>query len=573
MLSKMTKKQIIAESSKIRRELGYSRIDNTQKEFVKKFIKKNRNKLYFIGFLAFIETLIGISLPTISHFYLEKSFDLMNYRTFLLIGITLLCLTGIYLVNTYYRIYIGERLIMSFVNRIREAWYIYYLKHSVAFKKSFDGKRLMTKFVYHIQLLRMGAQNVILQILQSSLLYIGILIFSLLFNPKLFLVLWLSAPLFIIIFLIADYIGKYYVSREQTFNTRIVMQLADSLINFDIFKLHGREDEKIKEMENLIDLDTYFRVRRQLWIKYSNRVMYSVILVFGILLYFVQIYWPFIDFYSVTNVAATAIILSYFTRILFSLTRIGIFFEALRLGLQLSIPTFNYKVKKAIKEVPSWKTIRIHSKKTKLSKYGDYLKNFEFNIEKGERISIMAGDSFGKTTLARAITGQKKIESLIFNLNKKRFSSTEWCRFKQENCFISGNPTFDTVIGEYLLGKSAQSITREDVDKIFQVLTSHKIFDFIINHKDFLGRKISTHDLSFTEIILLQIAHCILNEKSIISIDHTCIDHHNKAITKGIKLLEQEFKKSTIIVFSTEHNEILSYDKTFHLRKAEFVQV
>lgn len=177
------------------------------------------------------------------------------------------------------------------------------------------------------------------------------------FNPRLYLLLWLSFILLLFIFLVTDYIGKYYVAREQTFNSRIVSHLADSLINFNLIKTYGQENHKLKELEQLIELDTYFRIRRQLWLKYSSRILLGFILIFGIGIYFIQIYWPFINFNSLTSVASTGIILAFFMRVLFATARSGIFFEAFRLGLILSTPNFQYSLSKIVENEPSWKTL------------------------------------------------------------------------------------------------------------------------------------------------------------------------------------------------------------------------
>jgi ABC-type multidrug transport system fused ATPase/permease subunit len=540
---------------------------------LRKFVKNHKKIIIFLVVLTLIETLIGLALPTISHFYLEKSFDLMNYLTFLYVGISLVMLIILFLINAYYRIYIGQKLSLIFINEIREAWYIYFLKHSAAFRRKFDGKKLITKLLYHVQLLKLGLNNIMYQGLQAIFLYFGIIIFSFIFNPKLFLVLWLSLPIIIIIFLVMDYIGRYYVTREQTFNSRIVAHLADSLLNFDVLKRQAREEEKLKEFANLIELDTYFRVRRQLWVQYSNRVLYGVILLFGVLLYFVQIYWPFIQFDSVTNVASTGLILGFFVRVLFSFSRCGVFFEAFRLGLRLSIPTFAYTLERTLRKMPKWEKLRFHSQKTKLSKYGSYIKNFELNINKKSRISIFAKDSFGKSTLASVITGQKCIESMIVNIGKKRITPKAWCSYKSDNYLITVDSSFETTIGEYLFGKSKSKITRSDVDDMYVLLKPYNFFDFLFSHKNLLGRQITSSDLSLTEIILLQIAHCIVSPKYLIAIDHSCMDQSNEVITEALRVLEQKSKNTAFIFFSSSENNILKYEKVFEISKREFKQI
>jgi ABC-type transport system involved in cytochrome bd biosynthesis fused ATPase/permease subunit len=321
-----------------------------------------------------------------------------------------------------------------------------------------------------------------------------------------------------------------------------------------------------------MELDKHFRVRRQLWLQYCNRVLYGLILLFGILLYFIQIFWPFIEFDSLNNVASSAIILGFYTHLLFSAARVGIFFEAFRLGLYLSLPRFSYdKVAKGIKKAPSWNNLRLNSKRIKFSSYGENIKNFELNIKKNDRLSIYGKGNYGKTTLARIITGQKCSKNINFKLDKFRISSKDWCSYKSNNYFISANPTFDTSIGEYLLGKRKALITRHDFDSIFSNLKQHRIFDFLLAHNDLLGKRIVTHDLSTTEIVLLQIAHCLINQKSVIAIDHVCLDlEDNEKIIKGLQILDKNSPKTAIIYSSSIKNNLFTYDKTYQLSKNQF---
>lgn len=573
MLYKLSKKQILAESNKIRGELHYERLNKAQKKYLWGFFGKHKKIIYIFIFLTIVETIVELALPTISHFYLEKSFDLMNYKTFLFVGISLIILIIIFLINSYFRIFLSQKISIELINSIRESWFYYFLKQTEAIKEGFDGKKLMTKILYHVQLLRMGFQNILTEGIQGILLYVGILAFSFVFNPRLFIVLWFSIPVLLLIFVITDYIGKYFVAREQTFNSRIVGHLADSLINYDILKAQAREEEQLKEFENLINLDTHFRIRRQLWIRYSTRVLYGVILMFGVALYFIQIYFPFLQFDSLTNIASTGIILGFFVRLLFSAARVGIFFEAFMLGIRLSTPKFYHKPTKHIQKFPKWNKLSILSQKTKLSKYGGYIKDFNLTINQGENISIISEGRNGKTTLARIITGHKYSQSVFIKLDKTRITSFKWTFYRKNNYLITANPYFDTTIGEILFSKDKTRITHDDIQALYETLSHYKIFDYLVKHKDLLGKRITKLDFSFSEVVLLQIAHCILQKKSIIAFDHLCIDSANNEIIDGMKILHKLHPKTSLIVFSKTENNYLTYDKSYKLHKTGFTKI
>jgi ABC-type transport system involved in cytochrome bd biosynthesis fused ATPase/permease subunit len=431
----------------------------------------------------------------------------------------------------------------------------------------------MTKFLYHIQLLKLGVNNVISTGFQTVLMYLAILLFALFFNSKLFVVLWLSAPLFVVIFLVTDYIGRHYITREQTFNSRIVSHLADSMFNFDLIKSQGREKDKLKEFENIIDIDTFFRIRRYLWIQYSNRILYGIILLVGISFYFVQIYWPFIEFDSLTNLAATGIILGYFIRLLYSTARVGIFYEAFRLGLRLVLPKFPYSIDTSLRNPPKWNNLRFQSKKTKLSKYGGYINNFRLELSRGSKYLIYSEDAYGKSSLAKIIVGKKVNPSIIINDGKRRINTIKWSSYKSNNFYIADSVRFDISLAEYIFGKGVDDISRKDIDKIINELKPLGIFDFMFDHREFIGRNVQTDTLSKTENILLQIAHCIIKPKSIIAVDHTCLDGGNEKIIKALKILLDKCPKTTFVFFSNKPNTYFEYEKTFELNKAEFKEV
>ncbi len=243
------------------------------------------------------------------------------------------------------------------------------------------------------------------------------------------------------------------------------------------------------------------------------------------------------------------------------------------MGLRLSVPTFKTDPERDIQKPPAWVTLRFSGKKTKLSNKGAYIKNFNLGFNKGDRILVYSDNSYGKTTLARVVTGQKCIDSLNVTLDRYRVPSKKWCFYKSENYFIKANPTFDITLGEYLLGESKSQISRYDIDAVYKELKPYKIFDFIFDHKDMLGRRITTANLSITEIILIQIAYCLLRPKSIIAIDHTCFDQSKNEIIEGIKLLEKHSKSTTFVFFSSKVNKMFDYAKIYNLDKTEFKQV
>ena len=569
MPKRLTKNEIIRETNKIRSELRYTKLNPLQKKFLHKFVSRNKGKIILLLLLCAVEVLLSLSLPLLSHFYLQKYFALLNYGTFILLGGLIFILIAVYLLNSYFEIYFNVNIALRLINKVRETWYRYYLKHSAAFHRKFDGKKLLTKMVYHTQLLFMGMESVVYGSFQAVLLYIGILIFTFIFNTQLFIVLWLALPVVVIIFILTDFIGRYYITREQTFNSRIVSHLSDSLLNFNVIKAQNRETSKIKEFSNLIDIDTYFRTRRNIWVQYSNRVLYAAILLFGVLLYFVQIYLPFIKFDSVNSVASTGFILGFFVRILFLVSRVGIFFQAFKLGMQLCSPSFSMKRIEA-PVTPNWDKIVFKSQKTKFSNIGKFIKDFNFEIEKGGRYLIYSSGMYGKSTLARMISGNKEIESITLRIDSSFVKSKKWTYMNGDRYLVEPINSVDITIGEVLFAKPNIQIGQEDINEAYGKLARYKFFEFLFQNTNLFGKRITQINLSDTEAALLQIAYLILHPKMLIVIDHSCL---NKGVSEALKLLESSNPKATIVVFDSSKNSILKYNKIYELGEGFFKEV
>jgi ABC-type multidrug transport system fused ATPase/permease subunit len=564
-MPKLNKATIIAEVNKIKADLRYNKLDISQKTYILRFLGHNRKRISLLLSLILVEVFISLLLPTISQLYLSKSFALIDYGKFLIIAAILIFSILIYLVNSYFRIFLSETLTLKFINKIRKDWYADFLIQSAARKNHTHGRKLMTKLLFHVQLLRIGINNVVYSGVETVLLFLGIMLFAFVFNSKLFLIIWLALPVLIILFLIMDYIGRYYVSREQTFNSRIVAHLADSMINFSMIKSQTREKQMFDEFENYLELDAYFRIRRQLWINFSNRLLYGLMLLFGIGMYFVQIYWPFFYLDSVSSVAATTFIMGFFAKVVFSTARIGIFFEALRLGLRLAIPFFAVAKIDKIKEAPKWNILRFHSGKTKLSQTSSYIKKLEIIVKRGERILIYGGSNAGKTTLAKVFAGLKSISSIIIDVDGKRTMPDKWCRYRCDNYFVNANQSFDWTLGEFLFGKGKNDITSTDMDRLYSVLYQHSFFSFIFKDARLLSRRITKDNMSSTNIMLLQIAYLLLNAKSLVIIDVSGFTE-NVALIKAINLLDTTLgMNSTLVVFDLNKNKILNYEKVLFL--------
>lgn len=562
--------KILTDTNRYLEKGRFSKLSPYQKKYLKRQYLKNIKAIYAFVALVVVETSLTLSLPILNHYYLEKSFNYLNYNK-LFFGAAIIAVGIIlYLVISYITLLTKQKITMKLVNDIRHYWYAKFLRRFSATYK--DGDRMMVKMLYHVQLLKMGFERIINDGLSTLLLFIGLVVITFFINSKLFIILWLLTLLLLIVFLVSYFIGKYYITREQTFNTRIVSQLTRTITNQTLLTRQNRQEEEINELDKLIQLDTHFRIRRQLWINYSDRVLFGGILLTGLLLYIVQIYWPFMSLQNFSDAATSTIILGLFTKVIYGTSRIGIFLEPFNLGLKLSTPKASNKRSQKV-NMENWKTLNVKSRKTKISNKGGYIKDLNISIKPAERILITGDAGSGKSTLANAIAGEKNIKSINFELNGERLHANQWMQRVKDIYLISEDIFYKTTVGSLIFGKDNNKITPTDITNLYKILGGHELFKSIFKSKDLLGKTINSKNLSQQEKLTLQIAHCLVNKKAIIILDIHILDQPDSQIFVALALLNNIQPSTTIIVFGSKNNDYFEYDQKYQISQNQVKKV
>ncbi len=553
--------RLIKKTTDLRHNLGYFPLKKRQMSSFFHLLKKEQNRLMLFGIFIIVETFLGISLPLFSHFYLDQQFDLFQYQG-VLVGIPFLLLgIGIYLFTSYRTLLLSKRISLDTTNTFRKSWYAHFLNHSPS-ATNIPNHRPLTKIIYHTLLLRTGFENILNEGARITILYASIFLFCFLFNTKLFLISIGTLPLIGTLGIIGYLISKKYLAREQTFNSKIVEEVNESIVNFQLIKNQQRETEKLKTFENILELDAFFRVRRELWMSFFDRILFIGVLLFGIILYLIQTYWGFIDLNSITSLTSSSFIIAYLTRIIFAAGKIGMYSQIFITGLKLGVPDFSTKRPRF--QTPFKNSIIISSQKTKLARQGSYLKKFKLEIKKGDKILIYTPEPLGKTTLAQAITGLKMIPSLVFTIDDQRYHSKRWNEAKIKRFLIQFHPTFKTTLGEFLFGKPPENISAEEFSELTKKLPS-ELFQFLFHSIKILGTQLHDQHFTATESCLLQIAHCLMSPKNLIVVDHMCLDLKSKEVISALNILTQKSPHTTFIFFSKEKNTYLPYQHLYEL--------
>ncbi len=545
-----------------------------QRKYLTKFILANRKPITRFLILALVESLLLISLPIILKFLVENDYNFFRLHS-LLLDVTLLSVLVLaYIVTSYLLIRLDQTISFNLINQIKMHWLGRFYGTASSRTSVLSDGSLITKFVYHTQLLKMALEKVVMEGTRAIIFYLVILASAFLFSSSTFLWLLLGFPFLCLVFFIFYRIGSYYISREQTLNTRLIKAIVQQTSNLQQTQSLGLVRPRFKMIEGLLEQDTFFRKRREIWVKFSDRLVFALILLSGGFLYVLKDFYPIFSWDSWTESAIGLILAGFFTKVVIQVTHAGLFGQALKTGLIISIPDF------AVGKNPGDSSvdldfnqkILVYGRKVRLSKFAGVIVNFELELLPGSKTLIRSEGPLGKSTLARYLGGLKQVDSLNVKNGRRRILSVKWgssCRSRQ---YLSLSRIYRETIAEFLLAKPSEEINQEDLQKVFQVLGRHPEFEFIFKFNDFLGKRFNSSESSETELILLQIAQAVLNKPRLICVDHDIFDHQNERVSRGLEILEQECSGSTLVFFSglTGQPDTGRFENTYTLSKNAF---
>jgi len=237
--------------------------------------------------------------------------------------------------------------------------------------------------------LQMGLDNSVIGLMQWSLYILGLLIISSFINTTLLIVVLLAIPINIILAIIGYYIAKKYVTKETTLYSKIIKHITSSLYELPFIQKHKLEKENMQTLDELVELDTHFRIRRKIWLLFGNRIIFGVLILIVGLSYIVRIYSP--DFFlkiQVDNLLISGIVFVYLIRLFYTSLKIGLFIMPTKLGLILSLPE-PQKSKNRRDLIKKVSTISFKTKKAKLFWAGKYIKNVDIEFKAGDRTLVL----------------------------------------------------------------------------------------------------------------------------------------------------------------------------------------
>jgi len=538
-------------------------LTSLQKDYIRDYVKKHKKILYTIFFLLCGVLLLEIFIPLFTHIFIQRYANFLEHtKLFISIGVFSSILI-VYLVFSYFQIYKEKSFVVHLLNDLRENWFAKVLYKSPFSITNEDKGRVLTKISYHFGLLQIGLQSSLFPLVQFVILQAGVFVVASIISSKLFIICLVFLPINILIGIIAYVIGKYYVSKDQTLYSKILMFVSKSVDEIFRIQFNNTTKDTISYFNDLVSVDTYFRIHRELWIKFGQKILFTSIAFCAAIMYVLEIYFPFLEVEHNGQYIVYILLFGLLVKLLYQSLRIGLFLFPLKLGLILCIP--ETKRPKDRKKRFSFKTIVFKTSKAKIST-NKYIKKTEFSFSKGERILITGDENSGKTTLSYVFAGltmNDRSKPWIIKVDKRRIFYDLWKRTSRTSYLVS--PEFQTksTIIDTLTEESLQNMSSEKITNIIKKLNKYKELDFLFDSSRSLAKNINTKYMSFVQKALLQMAHCIISPPQILIVDNAWLDINNSQINGMIKHLNKTLPNTIIICFSTKLNNIINYDKTF----------
>ncbi len=528
-----------------------------------------RHKKLIIRALIFLagQGILEVILILLSHRYLKNGgqiYGLMsNSRVFVFIGLSSL----IYLLVSYFAIKSERTLVIKLINNLRLKWFQLSLNQKPE-KASLDNKGLLlAKISYHLPLLAMGFTNSLAGSLRWLLYTIILLFLCFVFSTHLLVFFLAGLLLNILIGAAGYYISRYYVSRETTFYSKIIKLVDFTLSDWQFTKYFHRERATVTDFNNLVDLDSYFRVRRDIWLRFGASIVFILIIFLG---WIFSVYDQEISTFlatAATNDKFTMIIFTvYFSRLLYESLRVGLYSVPFTFGLSLSIPKFS-PAELGANKLPDFSEIIFKSAKTKLFKKSKYYQNLKFTFAAGKKYLITGLRRGGKSSLAKLLSGRGEYgrRAWIIKVNNKRYFYNDF--FGKYTSFYYIDPKFksERTLLEVVAGKEKNRISQEEFALISELINKHEeLKDIFFVKEDW---RLKAHKLidNPKNNLLLQVAYCLVNKPFFIAVDNYWADLADADCDALLRLLADNLPDSIVVFFAKANDKKISVSEHYEI--------
>lgn len=479
-----------------------------------------------------------------------------------------ICLALFFLFLAYAAIRFERRLIVLLANGIRRRIFRMFLRQPLENYSSEKQAELVAKISYQLPLVSLGVAN-------SSfgfwrwLVCLGIL--WVLCRAGGYSALWVIGVFIILSAALAagSYIyARIYVSQEVTFYSRIIRAIDYQLANFSFIKLFSGESATLRRFDALVWLDSFFRVRRDLLVRFAFKFVFLILI-------FLSLYSHFFsaDFFSRIAPGGHAarflfiFVIIYLSRGLNEAARVGLYIFPAKLGLFLTVTAPGSVLTREQRLPIGSQAIIFQSHKTKLFSEGAYLHKLNLECAPGDRLSIHGKNLSGKSSFARLLCGISAFNprSVTVKIGGERLNYTQWQRYKNAAYYIDLQFRSEYSLMECLAGKNKEDIKSDELTAIIGRLANYPELTRLVAADGNFNRSAAETFTQPLRSFALQTLHCLLADYRLIVIDNAWLDYSYPFIEQGLRLLSREKPAACLIIFSRLANNVLEYTRSYEL--------
>lgn len=559
----------------IKKEARDIKLESKHFLYFKFFIKKNKKLFKRFIYLLFLQIALEIFIPLFVNFQLNRLNLMLERQLLLLMLIFLLLIISFYLVVSFFCIQKEKKILIYIINDLRKKWFNIYLNKNDNNIREDKKSGFIAKMTYHFPLLQIGLNNSGLNIIKWLFFTLALIILSFLTSTKLLILVILAIPLNLLIIFIGYIIAKAYVSRETTLYSEIIKHITKSLYNLSFIKKNKLEKKANEKLNNIVNLDTHFRIKRQLWIIFGNKIIFALLFLMLGLVYLLQIYYPaFIFTIPREQIVIYSLTIIYLSRLLYISLKIGLFLYPLKLGTFLSIP-LKHKEKSDKEYLKNFNKLEINSPKAKLFNNGQYFKNINIKFNKPSR-NLIYGDNFiGKTSLGLILAGENNFNSKawIVKIDNKRKTHNEYLNNPPNTYFINPNFYSENTLLEVIAGNYKEYLNTDEINNLISKISKNPEFSYLLNLKNNLNTNFNKLKFSPSQSFIIQSAYCIINKPDIVIIDNLWLDLNYTKIKNIINILDKKLNDSIIICLATKNNDLIKYDKRYNFSEKTIKEI
>jgi hypothetical protein len=554
----------------ISRNVNPVKLEPYQRAFLLDCFRKAQGKIILLVSLLFIQVVMEIAvLVLVRGSIREQAFNAFHRGELVLILGLLSLGIVVYLLISYFALKIERQTVLAFINKLRRNWFLLILGRAESAMTSERKAAFIAKASYHFPLISLGIDNSALGAIRWALCACILLILG--STGKIYLMIGsvTIVALSLLSGIAAYFVSKYYVSQEVASYSKVIRHIDSSLSEFSFIKAFKQERAALKGLDARVDTDTYFRIRRDIWLRYFRKIIYTFFFIAAIGLVVLNIYHPeiFAQLSFSNQNFSTGIISLYALRLFFESVRTGLYVPPLMLGLALSIPE-RIPRDSGENEEKHWSRLEFRSNKTKLYNEGKYYKNIALLFETGKRYLLIGEPRQGKTSLAELFAGKARFNKngWLVKIDDVRLDYRHWVNLNSGSFFLSSYFHSDRTVGEVIFGKEKQLITAEDLFSVYPWAEKHPLLAMVVSKKRFVGESLRQFEANSPMLFAIYTLHCLICKPRLILIDNQWLDLNYPEINSLTTILHQGLPESAIVAFSRNNNNIIPYNKKYEIK-------